>query len=775
VNPGSPSTLTDPATRDLVLRHVQTLIARTQAFFAERQDAHLKALRAYLFDLVDARPHTTQAQNLRTAAVMLDKQAETFNRVFQSALREAIEDDLEAVMPGALRVLRPVDTAGASTGPLSMALLDVDQIERHLLVDRVSQLFNASYDAALKPLTQSMGALLRQDGFSLSDNPFRPATLIRAFSLTWHACEFDPMAAEDFLSVLNPRHGIDWAPLYAALTETLVRAGFTARPVHRIKRAATGESAHASAPEGRDAGASTKSGFEPSTQGSPGSGFTSSQAVTLAPPAEPVAPRTIAERARDFLQKLGFGRAAGQPGAARGDGGEGGGGPHAPVDPGLMGFLGGLQADHGLAAQQSWVEGDDLRGHNLLRQMRDHEEVKRAPELDRGTIDALAEVFDFVFADPAIPIQLKYVIGRLQIPVLKAAMIDRDFFLSGEHPARKLVDALAAAGIGWNPEKGDSDPLYVRIQSTVLQVLNGFDNDLALFRTLLDEFETFVHELEQRAQVQIEPLAHQQGSSEVHEAALVHADEVVHQCISAANDDAPLRPFLLPFLTTQWREVMAHAWMNRQSVPGGWERALATMDQMIWSTHAKPDAGERSRLVALLPDLVRRINVGLDSIGWEGGDRSEFTRQLIDAHMKAIRSPRSQLMDLDSGSAPLETPASRMALKALEARRARRTETLEMDAFDLQAQGFVRGLWFDFDDDQLATHRYRLGWVSPQRTRLLFTNREGFEAFVRSEREVARLLREGRLRVLDQQPIVERAIHQIMEAGAVEPVDLELA
>ena len=65
-----------------------------------------------------------------------------------------------------------------------------------------------------------------------------------------------------------------------------------------------------------------------------------------------------------------------------------------------MGFLGGLQADTGLAAQQSWVEGDDLRGHNLLRQMRDHEEVKRAPELDRGTIDALAEVFDFVFADP---------------------------------------------------------------------------------------------------------------------------------------------------------------------------------------------------------------------------------------------------------------------------------------------------------------------------------------------------------------------------------------
>ena len=315
----------------------------------------------------------------------------------------------------------------------------------------------------------------------------------------------------------------------------------------------------------------------------------------------------------------------------------------------------------------------------------------------------------------------------------------------------------------------------MRIHSTVLKVLNGFDNDLALFRTLLADFEAFVHALEQQAQVQIEPVANQQDSSEVHEAALVRADEVVHQCISAANDDAPLRPFLLPFLTTQWREVMARAWINRQAVPGGWEQALETMDQMIWSTHAKSDAPERARLVALLPDLVRRINVGLDSTGWDGDDRSEFTRQLIDAHMKAIRSPRSQLMELDSGSAPLETPASRMALKALEARRARQTEALNFDDFDLQTQGFTRGLWFDFDDDQAATRRYRLSWVSPQRTRLLFTNRDGFEAFVRSEREVAHLLRKRQLRVLDQDPIVQRAIDQIMVAGEEASVDLELA
>lgn len=783
MNSGSPTPLSDPAARAQVLRHVQTLIARTQSYFAERQDTHLKNLRAHLFELVDARPSTAQSQNLRTAAVMLDKQASRFTGFFQAALREAIEDELEAVMPGALRVLRPADDSGMSSGPLSMALLDVDEIERHLLVDRVSQRFNASYDAALKPLTVAVSVMLQHEQLPLSDNPFRPATFIKAYSLAWHASEFDPMAAEDFLGTLDPRHGIDWAPLYAGLTETLVRAGYTAKPVHRIKRTSGADSGHAPLTDGREGGASTRSAFGASSHSGLESGFM--------PPAAGGAPeegatRSIAQRARDFLQKLGFGRTGGGPaggggpggtGSGAGDGAGGGSGMaavHAPADPDLMGFLGGLQAGTGVSVPPAvWAEGQDLSGHNLLRQMREREEVKRAPDLDRGTIDALAEVFDFVFADPAIPIQLKYVIGRLQIPVLKAAMIDRDFFLSGEHPARKLVDALAAAAVGWIPERGESDPVYVRIQSTVLKVLNGFDNDLALFRQLLAEFEAFVGEIEQQAQVHIAPVAHQQSVTEQHEAALAHADEVVHQSISVANEREVLAPFMVPFLTTQWREVMAHAWMNRQMVPGGWEQALQTLDEMIWSTQPKTDSAERARLMALLPDLVRRINISLDGIGWEGEERAEFTRNLIDTHMKAIRSARSLMMALESGSAPLETPASRMALKALEARRARQTETLELDGFDLQAQQLGRGLWFDFDDAQAGPRRYRLGWVSPQRTRMVFTNRDGFEAFVRSEREVAQLLREGRLRVLEQQPIVGRAIEQIM--GTAGGLDLELA
>ena len=79
-----------------------------------------------------------------------------------------------------------------------------------------------------------------------------------------------------------------------------------------------------------------------------------------------------------------------------------------------------------------------------------------------------------------------------------------------------------------------------------------------------------------------------------------------------------------------------------------------------------------------------------------------------------------------------------------------------------KAQSFQRGMWFDVAIEQGTHIRSRLSWVSPMRTRLLFTNRDGFDAFVRSEREVAAMLRLGRMQLLDHATIVARALDKIM-------------
>ncbi len=739
------------------------MVGKTLAFFAERETMQLKLVRDHLLDIADGKLSLSQAQNVRSAAVILDRRGDAFKRAFQEAMQAGLDDELVIALPESDRPgFRRIATVDELDG-MSLSLIDVSEVDRILLLDRVSQRFNTYYEASLLPLTQRIGILLGQEEQSISNNPFRPQVMVRAFMTAWEKGSFDDQATEDLINSLEPEHGIDLAPLYADLLATMTHAGVAAQAGHRIRKSVGGS---AFAPLGGSSNFAPLGDAEPAPSQRAPLERTPAQAPRSAWGALAPTGRSIASHARQFLQRLGLGSQQGELTSSRmglSDMSE------HPVfeaaDPQLMGYLGDLQAGAGASSDHQYLEGQDLSNQNVLRQMRDREEIRRAPELDRGTVDALAEVFDFVFADQAIPMQMKVVIGRLQIPVLKAAMIDRDFFLSTDHPARKLVDTLASASIAWVPEKGEDDPLYVRIESTVKRVLNEFEDDLALFSELLLEFSEFLFETEQQAQQQIEPAAAQERDKESLDAALAHADEVVHARISALPVTLPLAPFLTPFLTTQWREVIAHAWLDAETRPGHWEAALATLDLLVWSTQPKTHSDERKKLVGVLPDLVRSINAGLDSINWTGDERATFTRRLIATHMLAIRM--NQPAPEDSKAAALEASASQEAIDALDQRRAGKLAG-QVDQYDAMAQSLARGTWFDVVQDDSSSHRCRLSWVSPMRTRLLFTNRDGFDAFVRSEREVAAMLREGRLSMIDQVPIVSRAIDKLM-AGGSEP------
>jgi len=745
---------------------VRALMTQTLAYFT-RNDARLvDMVRAHLMELVDDRPALGLGQNLRSAHALLGRYGPPFNRALQKSLANGLADELAGILPQQVRPAKPTAADDAAQG-MSLSLIDVGEVERVLLLDRVAQRFGARYESVLEPLTQRLSVLFGRETTSIHDNPFQPVVLLRAFVAAWDLCELDPQATQDLVESLTPASFLDLAPLYTELNEMLVRAGVPAQRAMRIRQSASGHvplgaSSRPAALDGAAQPGTSRaaplngesgggSGFAPVDSG----GGARSAWSALAPMAH-----TVAAHARQFLQRLGL-----TPGAR---------GLHAPdaddselhtrpvfeaASPALMGYLGNLQAGASARSVPQWEEGQDLGEHNVLRQMRERDEIRHAPELDRGTVDALAEVFDFVFADQAIPMQMKVIIGRLQIPVLKAAMIDRDFFLSDQHPARRLVDTLAGASVAWAPEKGENDPLYQRIEHTVQRVLTEFEDDLALFGDLLREFTEFLFESEQQAQARVEPVAQKEHKGETWEQALSQADELIHERINMLSREQPLAPFLLPFLTTQWREVLARASMDESTREVRHAQAVTTMEQLIWSVQPKTTSEQRRELVAVLPDMVRQLNLGLDTIEWNGKPRATFTRRLISTHTMAIRL--TQHAPLDTGSAALEEQDGKAALQQLDERRAAR-QFGAIDTFDAQAQTFQRGMWFDVSIEQGAHIRCRLSWVSPMRTRLLFTNRDGFDAFVRSEREVAAMLRLGRIRVLDNEAIVGRAIDKIM-------------
>src|SRR4030065_1951476 len=114
--------------------------------------------------------------------------------------------------------------------------------------------------------------------------------------------------------------------------------------------------------------------------------------------------------------------------------------------------------------------------------------MQAASPLDAVLVDAVAMLFDVVFDDAAIPDHLKAQIARLQIPVLKAAMLDRNFFSQSNHPVRRMLDAIATLAVHL-PDNEAGNARLEAISQVVSRVLECFEQDIGVFDYAATEME----------------------------------------------------------------------------------------------------------------------------------------------------------------------------------------------------------------------------------------------------------------------------------------------
>ena len=105
------------------------------------------------------------------------------------------------------------------------------------------------------------------------------------------------------------------------------------------------------------------------------------------------------------------------------------------------------------------------------------DEARPIGVLEEDVIDMVAMIFDFILDDKHLPDPVKALISRLQIPIVKAAVLEKSFFAKKSHPARELLNSLARAGAGLDNQSCESNPVFAEIESVVGRVyplsLNG--------------------------------------------------------------------------------------------------------------------------------------------------------------------------------------------------------------------------------------------------------------------------------------------------------------
>ena len=446
----------------------------------------------------------------------------------------------------------------------------------------------------------------------------------------------------------------------------------------------------------------------------------------------------------------------------------------------------------GLARLQSGESDFDLGGgtfvqfsgipegqHNVLRDLQQSPLGKKANQLEGMTIELVAMLFDFIFETKDLPDGIKALLARLQIPVLKAAMLDGAFFAKKNHPSRLLVNALAEAGRGWTPVMGTNDPLYSHIDALVHRILDGFTDDLTIFDEAREKLERFLADEEQAAEANIQSTADEIDQTDRKEMAEIVAKSEIERRIEMY----PVPNFLAWFLRQQWVHTLQDLYLAQGEESEPWEQSIAMLEDLVWSVQPKRTKDDRKHLVALLPALLKRLSAALERIEWPPEGREKFMANLVEAHAASVKPTvataalgtasvaEQALVEAEQAKADgdEEKAAKAEALAEAMTRAApepvNEPEVIE-DQFLEIAQDLERGTWIEFEADDGQLQFAKLAWISPLRGTYLFTNRQGLKALSMNAEELAERFRTDRARLVEAAPLIDRAFGSVMASFA---------
>lgn len=438
-------------------------------------------------------------------------------------------------------------------------------------------------------------------------------------------------------------------------------------------------------------------------------------------------------------------------------------------------LLGGLtQLQHQWGVRQDTTPTDlRIELKRVLGQHQGHERQIAQPEED--VIDIISMLFEFILEDRNLPDPMRVLLARLQIPMLKVALLDRRFFSKKSHPARRLLNTLAQAALGWSEDQGrDPGSLYGRIETVVEQVIEGFEDDLDLFERLEQEFDGYLGQERKSA-----------TRTEQRTAQVVEGKEKLGWARQTVNDLINRRlvryqglPQVVDGLVREaWRDVLLLTLLQQGGKSREWIRQGELLDRLLWSLLPKQEQGERQKLLKAIPDLLKGLRAGLTGISYDQHKMTRLFKELQACHIRSLRGQgeASERVTPDEPRNTLDSDPTRSKLQREEieadAEPPRGEEKADVAAGDereryrrLAAEVPV-GTWFEWHRDAEVPVRAKLSWRSELSGSCLFVNRRGLK--------VVELTREGMIEQLrgdylvplcgEDVELMDRALTSVLE------------
>lgn len=430
----------------------------------------------------------------------------------------------------------------------------------------------------------------------------------------------------------------------------------------------------------------------------------------------------------------------------------------------------------------------------LLEQMKQIGDGRGIDPSHDNTIDVIGMIFEFILDEPSIPDVVKNLLNRLQIPILKIAIVDKAFFTNKTHPARRLLNVLGHASIGWNDNSEESrQRRFEKMEYVVSRVLDEFEQDPGIFATLLDEFSGFLTtEGDELDAEQVTPLDEEQVQEE-------SFDKLAFETVEGYLEGAEVPEVLREFLRSTWRNVLQHILDGEGHEGDGWRRHVQTIEDLMWSVEPKTGPDERRKMVMLLPRLLDALREGMALVDCSQEEMDGVIDALEPIHMACLRGEKPPVEQAESEQPDHAADESEVSssdvsdmIRSIQAGMSQGGDAMSDDGLDLEngvtetepafashqedelaeeeqiddeytttAAEMKLGTWLEFAIED-KKRRGKLAWKSVVMGEYVFVDRRYKVVAERTLATLAADLRHGRASLVEDVAMFDRALDKVL-------------
>ncbi len=404
-------------------------------------------------------------------------------------------------------------------------------------------------------------------------------------------------------------------------------------------------------------------------------------------------------------------------------------------------------------------------------------ELKQAASTasEKATIEIVALMFQSILAEDRIPPAVRVWFARLQMPVLRVAISEPEFFGSLQHPARRLIDRMGSCVLGFDATVSGG-ALEIEIKR-VVQVIEQYpETGRRVFQLVYDEFQKFLSRFlsEQGSAARVVSVAQQIEQKET---------MVIQYTIEMRSmlNDMPVREEIREFLFKIWAEVLAIGAMKN----GPQHKDTITLKRaaadLVWAASAKPNRIDRARVIADLPKLLHLLRSGMSMLGMTTPVQDQHLKiisdTLADAFMsktdaisferieemaKRLANLEDYLSDEDVGDLPLDTEnlVMMIGIDTADIEIIADGGSQPSEAMRAWAQELQLGAWFSLDHNS-RVRLVQFAWRSERKQLHLFAAADG-RNFLIQARRLAAYLQAGLLVPTEDEALTVRATREAL-------------